>query len=92
MLSDYRDKWMIIHDTYLKANKPVPDEVEQTFAEFSNRLDTNVNDIILYLTTNGDKLDSDATEKYDYAWNYYAVLMGCVVFCHFGIIHTFYFN
>lgn len=81
LLSDYRDKWMIIHDTYLKANKPVPDEVEQTFAEFSNRLDTNVNDIILYLTTNGDKLDSDATEKYDYAWNYYAVLMGCVVFC-----------
>ncbi|RAP30465.1 hypothetical protein C2W64_01661 [Brevibacillus laterosporus] len=81
LLSDYRDNWIIIRDTYLKADKPVPYDAEQTFAEYSNTLDTNVNDIILYLTANADKLDTEATEKYDHAWSYYAVLMGCVVFC-----------
>lgn len=81
LLSDYRDNWMIIRDTYVKANKPVPHDAELTLAEYSNTLDTNINDIILSLTASADKLDTEATEKYDHAWSYYAVLMGCAVFC-----------
>ncbi|AUM64549.1 methyl-accepting chemotaxis protein [Brevibacillus laterosporus] len=80
LLRSYFENWVTIRDTYLKANNPVLQDVKQTFAEYAIKLDNNINDLILYLTTNGDKLDSDATEKYENAWSYYAILMGSVIF------------